>query len=119
MDAFEAISDPSRRAILRLLLAQPLTAGEIAACFEISRPATSRHLRHLREAGLVSVEIIGRHHVYRLRPESLRPVIHWVRQFEQTVPESVIDAFETEVYRTRRDHRRFDGSDGNRLGETA
>ena len=68
MDTMSALADPVRRAILEQLNLRPLTAGEIAAQFPISRPAISRHLRVLREAGLVSRARRGRSVVYRRTP---------------------------------------------------
>ncbi|MDX1644979.1 MAG: metalloregulator ArsR/SmtB family transcription factor [Thermoanaerobaculia bacterium] len=75
---FEALSDPNRRTILRLLTAEDLTAGALAAHFEISRPAVSRHLRVLRQAGLVSQRRAGRQRIYRLEPEVLQEAADWL-----------------------------------------
>lgn len=101
-----AIADPVRRAILDLLRAAPQTAGNIAAHFPISRPAISRHLRVLRESGLVHDELVGRHRHYRLDPEPLAELTAWLTGL--VVPEhptwsSRLDALATEVHRTRRD----------------
>lgn len=65
-DPFEALGDPNRRAIVELLSAQPRSVQEIADELPISRPAVSRHLRLLKEAGLVSQEQVGTRNVYRL-----------------------------------------------------
>ena len=62
----EAIADPVRREILVMLRGTALTAGDIARRFTISRPAVSRHLRVLRESGLVHDELVGRQRFYRL-----------------------------------------------------
>jgi DNA-binding transcriptional ArsR family regulator len=105
MDVFEAIAEPHRREILMLLRHGQMTAGAIAQHFPISRPAISRHLRHLREAGLVEVHSSGREREYRLAVGQLDPVRAWLRGFEPRLPESVVDAFETEVYRARREYR--------------
>ncbi len=80
-------------------------AGSIAAAFSTSRPAISRHLRMLRAAGLVTVERAGRHWEYRLQWEQLDPLRTWLRGFEPVFSESLLDAFETEVFRTRREVR--------------
>jgi DNA-binding transcriptional ArsR family regulator len=109
MDVFDAIGDPSRRAILLLLQSRPMTAGAIAEAFPTSRPAISRHLRRLLEAGLVSTTAHGREREYRLVPGQLDLVRDWLRRFEAPLTESMLDAFETEVYRTRRDVRAQDG----------
>jgi DNA-binding transcriptional ArsR family regulator len=73
-DPFEALGDPNRRAILRLLSegGQPVQA--IAARLPISRPAVSRHLRLLKDAGLVTEQTAGTRHIYRLRDEGLTAV---------------------------------------------
>jgi DNA-binding transcriptional ArsR family regulator len=65
-DVAHAIADPVRREILLMLRGATLTVGEIARCFTISRPAVSRHLRVLRECGLVRDELVGRRRMYRL-----------------------------------------------------
>ncbi|MEZ4529757.1 MAG: metalloregulator ArsR/SmtB family transcription factor [Thermomicrobiales bacterium] len=105
MDVFDAIADPNRREILMLLRHQRMSAGAIARHFSISRPAVSRHLRILREAGLVEARTIGRAREYALAVGRLDVVRDWLQAFEPRVPESVLDAFETEVYRTRRERR--------------
>lgn len=82
----------------------PLTAGSIAAKFDISRPAVSRHLRVLREHGLVNDEIRGRERLYRLDVAPLARLDAWLAQFRADW-DVTLDALETEVYRTRREHR--------------
>jgi DNA-binding transcriptional ArsR family regulator len=67
----KAIAEPRRQQILRLVWAQERPAGEIAAQFDISRPAISKHLRVLREAGLVEERREGTQRLYRARPERL------------------------------------------------
>lgn len=73
-----AISDPTRRRVLELVRDRELPAGEIAAEFEISRPAVSRHLRVLRQAGLVSERRAGRLRLYRSDPEPLGELRRWL-----------------------------------------
>lgn len=70
-DAFEALSDPNRRAIVELLRAAPRSVGELAEEMPISRPAVSRHLRLLRQAGLVVDEPRGTRNIYRLHDEGI------------------------------------------------
>ena len=65
-DPFEALADPHRRTIVELLATGPRSVGELAGELPISRPAVSRHLRLLREAGLVTDEAEGRRRLYRL-----------------------------------------------------
>lgn len=76
--AYEAIADPTRRRLLDLVAEREHTAGELAAAFTISRPAVSRHLRVLREAGLVRVEPRSRERVYTLEPRPLSEVDAWL-----------------------------------------
>ncbi|MEU4159092.1 metalloregulator ArsR/SmtB family transcription factor [Actinoplanes sp. NPDC026670] len=70
-DAFRALAEPRRRAILRLVATDELAAGEIAAAFDVTRTAISQHLTVLREAGLVSERRAGTRRLYRARPEGL------------------------------------------------
>jgi len=70
-DALKAIAEPRRRAILRLVSGDELAAGEIAAQFDVSRPAISQHLGVLREAGLVEERRAGTRRLYRARPEGI------------------------------------------------
>ena len=78
---FHALADPTRRHILDLLRATERSAGEVAARFPVSRPAVSRHLRVLREAGLVTHRKDAQTRFYRLRPEALREVDRWLDRY--------------------------------------
>ena len=78
---FQALADPTRRAVLDLLRRGSQPAGQIAGAFPISRPAISKHLRLLRRAHLVQEHREGRHRVYRLDPEPLRAVDSWLDQY--------------------------------------
>jgi DNA-binding transcriptional ArsR family regulator len=80
-DVFRAIADPTRRAILDRLRAGPTPVNELAAEFEQSRPAISKHLRVLREARLVSEQRSGRERLYELRPLPLQRVVGWVEGY--------------------------------------
>jgi DNA-binding transcriptional ArsR family regulator len=82
-DAFGAIADPTRRAILELLFEQStMTAGEIAGEFDISQPAVSKHLAVLRDAGLVAVRGDGRERHYTLDPQPLEAIyVGWLSRF--------------------------------------
>lgn len=82
-EVFRAVSDPTRRAVLDLLVGGERPAGELAAPFDMSQPAMSQHLRVLREAGLVEQRREGRRQIYKLRPERLREIHEWVRHYEQ------------------------------------
>lgn len=83
MDVFLAVADPIRRRIVELLVAGPLEAGKIGSAFEVSQPAMSRHLRVLREAGLVSVEPNGTRRVYSLHPAGLGELGRWVDRYRR------------------------------------
>lgn len=92
-----AISDQVRRDILELLRESQWTAGQIAGRFEISRPAVSRHLRVLRECGLVHDELVGRERIYRLDPAPLLELAEWIDRFRAPADEweHRFDALET------------------------
>lgn len=80
-DVFQALADPTRRAILSLLQQGSRPVGSIARDFPISRPAISRHLRILREAELVSEIKIGRNRLYELNAGPLRSVDDWLAHY--------------------------------------
>lgn len=107
MDAVaQALADPIRREILLLLHEAPRTAGALADAFDVSRPATSRHLRVLREAGLVRDTVRGRQRVYALDRAALAPLEAFLRRLRGPDPWTQrLDALETEVHRVRRTRR--------------
>ena len=78
---FQALADPTRRAMLDLLRGGSQPAGQIARAFPVSRPAISKHLRLLRRAHLVREHREGRNRVYQLNPEPLRAVDSWIEQY--------------------------------------
>ncbi len=107
MDVFAALADPLRRDLLRRLSHGPARVVDLAAEHPVSRPAISRHLRLLAEAGLVGVTDVGRERHYRFEPA---PLVQVNRLLEQLTPgppvlESALDALETEVRRTTRERR--------------
>ena len=105
-----AIADPVRREILVMLRDEPLSAGQIADRFVISRPAVSRHLRVLREAGLVRDTADGRRRVYTLVTAPLDELAGWLgRLMRPSGWRQRLDALETEVHRTRRERRTVAG----------
>jgi DNA-binding transcriptional ArsR family regulator len=71
VDALQVLADPVRLGIVEVLAREPSSVGVLAERFPISRPAVSRHLRLLREAGLVDSVVDGTRHVYRVRPEGV------------------------------------------------
>jgi len=78
---FHALADPTRREILELLRSAERSAGEVAERFPVSRPAISRHLRVLRQAGLVTRRKEAQSRIYRLEPEALREVDRWLDRY--------------------------------------
>ena len=83
--AFAALSDSSRREMIRMLLQKPRRAGELAECVDMSPQALSRHLRVLRKAGLVSeqgIENDARVRIYSVHPAAFQPVQQWMAQVE-------------------------------------
>ncbi|MBB3044250.1 ArsR/SmtB family transcription factor [Nocardioides soli] len=112
MDAFAALGDPVRRGLLADLAAAPARVVDLAETRSISRPAVSKHLRLLAEAGLVSVESRGRERHYRLRRDGLAPLTTYVEGLIRTGPltDNALDALETEVRRTSRERRRETGA---------
>lgn len=81
MDALLALSDPTRRAIVELLADGELDVSAIAERFPISRPAVSRHLRVLREAGLVQARVDAQRRLYALDPKPLAELDAWLGRF--------------------------------------
>lgn len=82
-DVFQAIADPTRRAILVLIAAQAMTPNAIADQFDISRQATSKHLRILNECGLMDATRSGREIHYRLKLEKMQEIDVWLEQFRK------------------------------------
>jgi len=81
MQAAAAIADPIRRRVLELVRDGEVPAGELAEQFDVSRPAVSRHLRVLREAGLVQERRDGRLRLYRASPEPLAELRDWLDRY--------------------------------------
>lgn len=99
-----ALSDPSRRRVLEALGEGEASAGELAGLLPIARPGVSRHLRVLREAGLVDVRQDAQRRVYSLRPEPLAEVDNWLARY-RSLWEQRFDALHTEVARGKRQRR--------------
>lgn len=101
MEALAALADPTRRAIVELLADGEVAAGELAAHFPVSRPAVSRHLRVLREAGLVGVRVQGQRRLYALDPRPLSELDAWLAPYRRLWGRR-LDALDTEIARGRR-----------------
>jgi DNA-binding transcriptional ArsR family regulator len=106
--AFAALSDPTRRAVIRALMKRPRRAGELADAVSISPPALSRHLRVLRRAGLVAEDGIdddARVRVYRIEAGAFRPMGAWLDRVEAFWQDQ-LDAFKAHAERAHRSRRR-------------
>jgi DNA-binding transcriptional ArsR family regulator len=104
-EAIRALAEPNRRRILQLVAGKELSAGEIAARFEITRPAVSQHLGVLREAGLVSERREGTKRLYSVRPEGFTDVRSFLEAFWDEGLERLKEAAELEEGRRRRGRR--------------
>jgi len=99
-----ALADQSRRTLLETLADGPASAGELADLLPIARPGVSRHLRVLREAGLVKVRREAQRRVYDLRPERFAEIDEWWASY-RTLWEHRLQALHTEVARGKRERR--------------
>jgi DNA-binding transcriptional ArsR family regulator len=82
-DAFNAVAEPRRREILNYLALAERPVGAIVASLGLEQPSVSKHLRVLREVGLVRVRRHGRHMLYRTNAEAIRPLHEWTKTFER------------------------------------
>lgn len=82
-DIYQAISDPTRRAILVLLTSQAMTAGAIAKNFNVARPTISKHIQILNECDLVEANQQGREIYYELKIEKMKEIDKWLEQFRK------------------------------------
>jgi DNA-binding transcriptional ArsR family regulator len=105
VDPFVALADPVRRGLLRALAAGPARVVDLAAAHPISRPAISKHLRLLTDAGLASVERRGRERHYSLERSGLAPVSRLLEDLHPAPPfaDAVLDGLDLEVRRTVRE----------------
>jgi DNA-binding transcriptional ArsR family regulator len=104
LQALETLADPTRRKIVELLATRDRNAGEIASHFRVSRPAVSRHLRVLRENGLVRTRTEGQQRIYSLDPAPLDELEAWLARY-RAFWTNRLDALDTEVKRRRRERR--------------
>jgi DNA-binding transcriptional ArsR family regulator len=105
VNALEALADPTRRRIVELLAEGDRNAGELAAEFDVSRPAVSRHLRVLRERGLVQARELGTQRLYSLSPEPLAELDAWLTRYRSFWSKR-LDALDTQLRRARRGEER-------------
>lgn len=82
-ETFDVLAEPNRRRILDLLLAAERPVGDLVAATALSQPSVSKHLRVLRDAGLVEVRVDAQRRIYRVRPEPLRAVDEWLLPYRR------------------------------------
>jgi DNA-binding transcriptional ArsR family regulator len=99
VSAFEALADPTRRRIVELVSERERSAGEIASAFAISRPGVSKHLRVLREHGVIRARGEGTRRLYSLDQRGFAEVDDWLQRFWT----NRLDALDTELRRGRRE----------------
>ena len=112
--AFQAMADPTRRAILARLASGEATAGELAAPFSMSRPAVSKHLKVLERAGLLVRRRDGRIHRCRLNPAPMQQAVDWIeahRRFWEARLESLARFLEDHATEPRDNNERGDDPD--------
>lgn len=104
-DVFNAVAEPQRRDIIGLLVRGERSVNEIAEALRIKQPQTSKHLRVLKEVGLVSVREVGQQRMYRLNGPALKPIYDWVSPFAQTWSERLdrLEAYLDEIQRENRE----------------
>ena len=95
-ETFEVLAEPNRRRILDLLLDAERPVGDLVAATALSQPSVSKHLRVLREAGLVEVRVDAQRRLYRVRPEPLRAVDEWLLPYRR-LWSARLDALEQHV----------------------
>jgi DNA-binding transcriptional ArsR family regulator len=101
-DVFNAVAEPRRRELLDALVAGERPVNDLVALLGVAQPVVSKHLKVLREVGLVDVRDAGRQRVYSLNGAALKPVFDWVRTYEATwserfeVLDDVLDAMKEE-----------------------
>ncbi len=109
VEALAALADPVRRELVALLAHGEVAAGDLADRFPVSRPAISRHLRVLREAGLVTARAEGKRRLYALDPRPLREIDDWLEPYRDLWARR-LDALDTEIARGRRARGTGDGA---------
>ena len=92
-DVFQAIADPVRREIIEILAEETLTVNTVAERFDISRPAISKHLKILKECGIIEIKKEGRERFCQIQPRNLFPAFMWLEQY-QKLWEDRLDSFE-------------------------
>ena len=109
-DAFNAVAEPRRRQILDALAGGERPVNELVTRIGLAQPQVSKHLKVLREVGLVDVRDDGRRRIYRLNGRSLKPIHDWVKTYEQTWSER-FDQLDVVVEELKRKEEGGGGSD--------
>jgi len=92
-DVYQAIADPVRRDIIELLAKEKLSVNTVAEKFDVSRPAISKHLKILKECGIIEINKQGRERFCEVQPKSLIPAFLWIQQYKK-MWEDKLDSFE-------------------------
>jgi DNA-binding transcriptional ArsR family regulator len=109
-DAFNAVAEPRRRQILDLLAAGERPVNDLVALLDLAQPLVSKHLRVLRQVGLVEVRDVGRQRMYRLNGVPLKPIHDWVKGYEQSWSER-FDQLDIVLAELKDEERRADDDD--------
>lgn len=109
---FDVLAEPNRRRILDLLLAGERPVGDLVDALAVSQPAVSKHLRILRDAGLVAVRGDGQRRMYRVRPEPLQAVDEWLRPYRE-LWSLRLDALEAHLHTLDSETAPTEGADAN------
>lgn len=104
-DVYQAIADPTRRRILHLISLKPLNVNAVAANFKISRPAVSKHVRILKESGLVTIKKSGRERYCEARLQKLNEISRWVEQYRKfwTVKLDALEDYLNQIQKKKTD----------------
>jgi DNA-binding transcriptional ArsR family regulator len=97
-NAFAALAEPMRRAIVERLAARPMSVGDLAAHLPVTRPAVSQHLKVLKEAGLVRDEAQGTRRVYRIDPAGLGAIREWLDRHWERALAAYVEEVEREEF---------------------
>src|SRR4051812_748950 len=111
-DVFNAVAEPRRRQILDVLMGGERAVNDLVRALDLAQPLVSKHLRVLREVGLVDVRDEGRRRLYRLNGHSLKPVYDWVRNYERTWAQR-FDLMDVVLEELKEMENRDDGEDGD------
>ena len=109
-DAFNAVAEPRRRQILDVLVGGERPVNDLVRVLGLAQPQVSKHLRVLREVGVVDVRNEGRQRLYRLNGHALKPIHDWVKEYEDTWPERFVE-LDAVLEELKQKEARDDGND--------